>query len=190
MIPPRLAAFASRIGLTGLAIAILVALLAVQTVRLEGFKVWPLSIEGARPKAERLQRDLDNVKAAQAFALEQAQAAKLRAELRYMNLAERIELDAQEDRKSALADAERYIAGNRVRCQAAGSAGSGAPSAAGDHGAALGDGAGATAKLDGPGGDLPHPDMVAVLAQDVRICTDNTVRLEAARAWALELEGD
>ena len=38
MIPPRLAAFASRVGLTGLVIAVLCALLAVQTIRLEGFR--------------------------------------------------------------------------------------------------------------------------------------------------------
>jgi hypothetical protein len=52
LIPPRLAAFASRIGLTGLAIAILIALLAVQTIRLEGFKIWPIKVTGALERAE------------------------------------------------------------------------------------------------------------------------------------------
>ena len=35
---------------------------AVQTVRLEGFRFWPLSIEGALPKVARLETDLANVR--------------------------------------------------------------------------------------------------------------------------------
>jgi hypothetical protein len=177
--PPRLAAFASRIGLTGLAIAVLLTLLAVQTVRLEGFKLWPILHEGWKPKAERYARDLANVKAAQQLALERAQAAKLKAEADYRNLAERIDDDAEQARAGALDDAERFIAANRVRCQAAGRAGSGTVAAASDHSAGDGQGSGQASELD---------DAVAVKADDVRICTANTLQAEAARAWALELE--
>lgn len=176
----RLAAFASRIGLTGLAIAILAALLAVQTVRLEGFRLWPLSIEGARPKVERLQRDLDNVKAAQVVARERAEAAKLKVEQEYRQLAGRIDDEAEDAREGALADAERFIAASRVRCEAAGGRGSGAVAAAGDQGAGRGEAVPGSAELDG---------AVAVSADDVRACTLNTIQANAARDWALGLEG-
>ena len=42
----RLAAFAARIGLTGLVVVLLCAALVVQTVRLEGFHIWPVSVTG------------------------------------------------------------------------------------------------------------------------------------------------
>jgi hypothetical protein len=77
LIYARLAAFASRIGLTGLAIAVLVSLLAVQTARIEGFKVWPLSIEGWKPKAERFEnaaKGCETRHAATRSSLEQLQA--------------------------------------------------------------------------------------------------------------------
>lgn len=45
-----LRAFFSRIGLTGAIIAVLALLLVVQTVRIEGFKVWPVSIKGLKVK--------------------------------------------------------------------------------------------------------------------------------------------
>jgi hypothetical protein len=175
----RLAAFASRIGLTGLAIAILLALLAVQTVRLEGFKLWPLSVEGWKPKAERLQRDLDNVAKAQVTARERLVAAKLKAEADYRNLAERIDDEAEEVRAGALDDAERFIAANRVRCQAAGRGSSGAVAAADNRDTGDSQAVPGAAELDG---------TVAVPAADIRACTVNTLQAEAARAWALELE--
>lgn len=175
--PPRLVAFASRVGLTGLAIAVLVALLAIQTVRLEGLKIWPVNIEGARPKAERLQRTIDEIALAQKQAAAAAQAAKERAEREYRELAERIDDDAEKARTGAMADAERFIAANRVRCQAAGGAGRGTPAASPGDGSGNGQGPGQASELD-----------VAVTADDVRICTTNTLQAEAARAWAIELE--
>jgi hypothetical protein len=178
MIPPRLAAFASRIGLTGLAIAILAALLAVQTVRLEGLSVWPIKVEGWKPRAERLADDLDNVKAAQEIALERALAEKHKAETKYLKLAGRIDNEAHNARVDALADAERFIAANRVHCEAAGSAARGTVAAVAGNGSSVHQGA----------GTLPLVDAVAVPAEDVRICTENTVKALAARDWALGLE--
>jgi hypothetical protein len=176
--PPRLAAFASRIGLTGLAIAVLVALLAIQTVRLEGFKLWPFSIEGARPKAERLQGVIDDIDKAQDDALKAAQEAKERAERNYRDLAERIDDDAEEARAGEMDAAERFIAASRVRCPSNRGASSGAVAPARDNGAR-------DSETTGP---APELDAVAVPADDVRICTVNTLQAEAARAWALELE--
>lgn len=185
----RLSALASRISLTGLAIAILAALLAVQTVRLEGFKLWPLAIEGARPTAARLALDLQNVRQAQGIALERAQAAKLKAETDYRTLAERIDTHAEQQEGAAMAAADRYIAANRVRCEAAGGS-RGRPAAApGDHRAGRGEAPGQTPELDagrGVAGDAGG--LVLVAPEDVRICTANTLQAEAARDWAIGLE--
>lgn len=180
MIPPRVSAFAARVGLTGLVIAVLVALLAVQTVRLEGFKLWPFSIEGAGPKAARLQRTIDDIDKAQKEANRRLREAKEAAERNYRDLAERIDDDAETARAGAMDDAERFIAANRVRCPANRSVGSGTPPTARDNGAGSGESPGAAPELDG----------VVVQADDVRICTTNTLQAEAARAWALVLEAN
>lgn len=173
--------FGARIGLTGLAIAVLIALLAIQTIRLEGLKIWPINIEGARPKAERLQGVIDDIDKAQEQALERAKAAKAETELRYKNLAERIDDEAEQSRRTAMSDAERFIASNRVRCPAnrGGSGGAVAPS--GDSGAGGSNTAGSTTVLDAG---------VVVTEDDVFICTTNTLQAEAAREWALGLKGD
>ena len=51
--PPFLATLFARVGITGLIIAVFAALLVVQTVRLEGFKIWPLKYTGAIERAEK-----------------------------------------------------------------------------------------------------------------------------------------
>ncbi len=135
--------------------------------------------EGWKPRALRDELDLAAVKKAQVVALERAEAAKFKAENKYRNLADRIDLNAQNARVDALADAERYIAAHRVRCEASGGAGSGTVAASDRGGAGRGEAASPAPVVDA---------AVAVSADDVRICTANTVRLEAARDWALGLE--
>lgn len=167
-------------ALIALAFAILVALLVVQTVRLEGFKLWPFEYEGCIARSERLQTDLDNVKSAQSLALERAQTAKAKAEQEYHDLAEETDEKLEQARESAMDAAERYIAAHRVRPQAAGSPGSGSAAAAGDYGTESGDGPGAAPIL-------ASRDFVTVTPDDIRVCTENTVRLESVREWALGL---
>ena len=113
MISAFLAPLTNRIMLA--IIAALIVLLTVQTARIEGFKVWPIAVEGWKPKAERLQADLDNVKAAQVVALAKAQAAKDKAEQNYRTLAENTDDQIKQARSAAMASAERYIAAHRVR---------------------------------------------------------------------------
>ena len=180
MIPPSIAALASRIGLTGLAIAILLALLAVQTVRIEGFRMWPLSIDGWKARALTAEQTIRDIEKAQADALARAELAKAKAEADYRNLAERIDDETEQARESAMDAAERFIAANRVRCEATGRAAGGPAPAAEDRGARDGDAAGGAPELD--------EGFVAVEAADVRICTANTLQAEAAREWALEME--
>lgn len=173
------AALAARIGLNGLAIAVLALLLAVQTVRIEGFKLWPLSVEGWKPRAERLGADLKNVRQAQGVAQAKAQAAKDRAELEYRELAERIDDEADHAEAGALAAAERHIAANLVRCEIARGRSSGPAATAPDRSAGGGQALPGAGQLD---------RAVAVSADDVRACTVNTLQANAARDWALGLE--
>ena len=103
---------------------------------------------------------------AQQIALNEATKAK------YEAAAEK----ADHDYRIALADADRrtddYIRNNRMR-QAGGSGASVA------NAPAEGEAAGS--------GDAARSDAVQVSADDVRICTANSVRLQAVREWGLEL---
>lgn len=164
----------AKLGLTGLAIAILCALLTVQTVRLEGFKLWPLSIEGANPRAERLQATLDEIERAQNAAAEKARLARLEQERKYRELADNADEREREIREDAMADAERFIAANRVRPVNRGPV-SGTGASPGSGGAEGGERSDPAAELD--------EGSVIVPAEDVRICTENTSRLLAVREW-------
>jgi len=177
-IPPIVTAYAARIGLTGAIIAGLCALLAVQTVRIEGLSIWPVKVEGWKPRAIRLQGDIDAVRTAQAEAAQKALEARLAAEQAYRDKAKEADRNEAETRNAALDAADRYIAANRVRCPTPASS-SGGTVAAAQGGSAEGViGSGAGAVMD---------DRVAVTADDIRICTANTTRLIAARDWALGL---
>ncbi len=172
---------AVRLGLTSTAFAIALALLVVQTVRIEGLHVWPLSVTGWKARALDAERAITDIEKAQDDALAAAIAAREQAEADYRNLAERIDRNAEDARQNAMADAERYIAANRVRCPAIGGPAGGTAPAAQDHRAGDGEGPGAAAELDEAG-------RVAVPVNDIRICTANTLQAEAARRWALESE--
>ncbi|HYD23838.1 MAG TPA: hypothetical protein VEB68_03510 [Croceibacterium sp.] len=185
----RLGAIAARIGLSGAAIAVLAALLAVQTVRLEGVRLWPVSIAGWKPRARAAEAQLRQVPDAQAEARRRAELARAETEQAYREIAHRTDQETDDALPPAMAAAERHIADNRVRCPSAGDPTGRADPAAGDRGAGDGDPAGAPAELDAAGGAVADRDArVAVAPEDVRICTENTVRLEGARAWGLALE--
>jgi len=91
-------------------IAVALAIAAVQTVRLEGFKVWPVTIEGWKPKAERYEATIEQVRIEQDVAAEKARLARLEQEARYRVLAERIDDDAKRDMEKTTDAAERFIA--------------------------------------------------------------------------------
>ena len=104
-----------------------------------------------------------------------ARAAKAAQEAKYTQLAK----DADHGYETALVDARAatadYIARNRVRAQAAGDS-RGATVAAAQGGGA-------------ESGERPSEatELVAVQANDVNVCTDNTLRLEAVREWTANL---
>lgn len=182
--------FAIRSGQAAAIAAVVLALaigFAVQTARLEGLKIWPVAIEGWKPKAERLDQALANVKVAEQLAAAWAEAARLNQEARYRAVAQRTDIDAREATSVALGDAEQFIArgghAGQLRAQADRGAGSPAGTGSGNRGPGDPEGAGAPAELDEAEGQL-----IGVTADDVRICTVNTVKAEAAREWALGLE--
>jgi hypothetical protein len=88
--------------------------------------------------------------------------------------------EADHEHALALADArsatDRYIAAHRVRGQAVAGVASPAIASAESGGAQNSDRSSSA------------PDMVAVTAGDIQVCTINTTRLEAAREWALGLK--
>lgn len=118
-----------------------------------------------------------NYARAQAEALAAANAAREATEARYRALAQRSDANAVEARNAALSAADRHIIRNRVQPCAVGSAGSAAIAAASDNGSGDSQRSGADTIVD----------AVAVSADDVRICSDNTARLQAVREWGLAL---
>jgi hypothetical protein len=182
----RLQMFAARVGLTGLALAILLALLALQTVRIEGFALWPLQWEGLktenaglRDEIRALEKKLDRVAEAQAVAAQRAAAFRLAEQQRFQDMKEKTDAELENARVAAMDDARRFIERNRVRPPAAGGAGGGPAAPGGDRDSGGAVQAGGAAELD---------DWVAVPAGDVLICTDNTLRLEAGQDWAAGLD--
>lgn len=163
---PGISTLASSIGIKGGAIIALCIALAV---------CW-FGWDRAAMQRDIANAALDKVAVAAVQAEKAAKEAKEKAEREYRELAERTDNATIERLETELGRAERFIAANRV-CPANRSASGPAPAATGDNGAGSGDGPGEAAELDG----------VIVPADDVRICTINTVRLEAAREWALEL---
>lgn len=166
---------------------------AVQTVRLEGLKVWPLSVEGWKPKAERLQAQIDAMLLAQLLAAEEAEAARLAQEATYRDIAKGIDDNAQADLDGSLRAADRFIAAGGMRAEGDRSAPCRAGTAAGDHRAEDPAGPRRAPQLDAA--TSPQPDaqpqpegLVLVSPADVRICTVNTVIAEAGHQLATQLQ--
>ena len=168
---------------------------AVQTVRLEGLKVWPLSIEGWKPKAEARQAQIDAMLLAQLLAAEEAKAARLAKESQYRDIAERIDEDAKTELDGSLRAADRFIAAGGMRAEAGRSVRCSTGTAAGDHRAEDPAGTRRAPQLDAaPSAQpdtiaQPQPEgLVLISPADVRICTVNTVKAEAGHELATQLQ--
>jgi len=125
-----------------------------------------------RAAARKANDTLALVKPAQELALAKAQAAIAAKEAYYKeqaNAADQNYATAVDDARSAT---DRYIAAHRVPVCPASGAASTAPARPQGNSAQ---------GSDGPG---TAPYMVAVSPEDVSICTSNTLRLEAGKAWA------
>ena len=161
---------------------------AIQTVRLDGFRLGPFAIEGALAKARRLEAERGTIGAMQELAAALAMSAREAAERRYRNLAEEIDREDAVRMPDALAAAERHIAANRLRPAAADCPRSPARAEPGGDRAGRGEAPAQPPQLDAPGSGTAGSERVAVTAEDVRICTANTLQAELARDWVLALE--
>lgn len=150
-------------------IAALVSFSGVQTWRASHWKDQAQLCQAGR------KQDRDRYVQAQKDAAAMALAAKVQQEAAYRAQAERTQSEYETELADASAAADRYIATHRVRAEGAqgASGGTGEGSDRGGAGSAI-----------GPG---ETPELaVAVKADDVRICTENTTRLEAAREWSMQ----
>jgi len=112
--------------------------------------------------------------AAQAIATQKAQAALVAVETAYRSKADEADKAFQSKLADARRSADAYVSLHRVRGAFAGPS-SGTVASAESRGAGSADSASAAT------------DMVAVTPGDIQVCTDNTLRLEAAQQWALSL---
>ena len=178
-------------ALVAIAFALLLIALAVQTTRLEGLHVWPISFAGWIKTAETRQLKIDAILAAQDQAKKDARAARVAQETVYRDIAERIDDNAQDSLEGAMRAADRFIAACGLRAEATGNLRCGPGTGAGNRGAADPDGTRRAAQLDaeGIGGAAGLANgFVVVRAEDVRICTTNTVKAEAGRKFAIDVE--
>ena len=131
---------------------------------------------GANERADRATATLKADRALYTAAQEEAKARAIAAvkaqEARYQEQAANADQSHRQALETAYSALDRYIAANRVRAKAVDRASVGTGEARESDRAE---------SSDGPGGTA---DMVAVTADDLRICTVNTQRLVAVKAWA------
>ncbi len=165
-------ALASKVY-AGLAVASL-TFAAVQTVRIEGLRLWPLSIEGYAAANARLAGDIERIKDAQDEALAKAVAARNAAENQSAELARKADQD-DKTIDDLRAGAARFAAARayRLRPEAAGGPASGAAAPA-ESGPA-------------PDRDGPGADAVVLTRPEYDELVSNSLRLERVRQWGESL---
>lgn len=188
----------AKLSLRGIGVLIVMAIItalavavAVQTVRIDGLRLWPFAIEGLAAKIERLNGDNAALNAGQAMSELAHADAKAAEERDLAQKAKETDNVASAKMEPWLAAADRHIDANRVRGAAVGGLACQTLAAAANHGAGDFVGAGGAPQLDGtrPAPTIPAGlnQQVAVLASDVRTCTVNTIKAEAAHDWAKAL---
>lgn len=163
-------------ALIAFAFAILFALLVVQTVRLEGFKIWPVSIEGCIARSERLRADLDKVKASQKEASRKQAEVIAKKQAEYDQLAKKAQTNEQKihDLSRALTDSYASNAAHRLRPEALGGSPGGSRVASEDNNSGVSE-------------TVPEDALVAISIADLHTCSDNSVYALTAYEWAREL---
>lgn len=149
---------------------------ATQTIRIEGLRLWPISVVGFKEENRTLRLDLDTIKRMQERARADQEAAMLRKEAEYREKAERIDDEYQTRLADANARALAYSKRMRVK----------APSRVASGTSAAPEG-GSPSRPDRPGEDAELGDYIAVSQEDFNILNENTQRLKAAHEWAIGL---
>lgn len=169
---------ALRIALVLLAAMTLFA--AVQTIRIDGFQIDPPFFDPIGPRG--LVAENADLAAANKEFLAQRDAARAEGNrIAKANTAATEKANADEKAELEIEGpaAERFIAAGGVRrCPTPR-----ADPAPSGEGAGIDAGAGALPVMD----DVP---VVAVLPEDIRICTENTVKARAWRDWGLQIEAN
>jgi hypothetical protein len=162
--------------------AVLAALLAVQTIRIDGLRIdlpliGAIGLVGLKAENETLRGQIKALKA------EKAAAARVKAQTEAANTraTEKAEEDAKRFAETDRADADRYIAANRVQRRPRVSASASASDSAGVPAAG--------SEVSFVDDELPE-GLVAVSEADILTCTVNTRILILARQWALEIEAN
>ena len=171
-------AFLARFPWRAWAIAALLALLAIQTIRIEGLRI-PLPLIGAVGPVG-LKADNNALRTAVAkLEADKAIAARLKAQTEQANTraTEKANNDVTQNLRKERTGADAFIARGGVRpCPRT-----------------TGPAQGGSAGVDAGTSALPVMDgvpVVTVLPEDVRICTENTVKARAWREWGLSVEAN
>lgn len=163
-----------------------------QLVDRHGFKFWFVEFEGAHDKIDRLETEIEGMNLAQGQAGQLAKKQREANEAEYRDIAADVDRNAGTALDRGFASADRYIRANRVWQWPEGVPCSGTGTATGGDGTGNPQGAGQAAELDGSrtgrGSGARGDGMVVVSAEDVRICTENTVKAEAARDYVTKVE--
>lgn len=182
------------------AVAVPFVLFLVQTWRIEAQPIrlpfgMAIGHEGYEAQVSRLEAELRALRKAQEEAelLDAVERAQLRND--YLLLAEKANAEIEEARRQERARTDRFIARGGVsphlsrpgpgQAQAAGPNRRADHAHAADQPSVLDDAAGPSAHTGRPG--TFDPVIVRVFAEDVRICTDNTLIAEQAQRWAADL---
>lgn len=152
----------------------------VQTVRIDGFRIDPPLLPAFGPKGLIAERDEARAKVAKLLAERDAAIAKSkRVAAANAAATEKANADEKAELEIEGPAAERFIAAGGVRrCPT-----TRADAAPGRQDAGVDAGAGAVPVMD----DVP---VVTVLPEDVRICTENTVKARAWQQWGLSIEAN
>lgn len=195
MIPPLPSVLAARHTIKAVWLALLVAVFVfvsgfaiVQTVRIEGFKFLVFEKEGYKAENKRLWSEIVALVEASKDAADAQQEVNDAAAKEYSNIAETINEDTSNQLETELDRADDFVRANSVRAQGY----SGEPCrtftpAPRDR---TGNPENTSEPPDVDGPEEPTPPLAGVLVQpeDVRICTINTLKAEAAFDWATQIE--
>lgn len=181
-----------KLALAGGVFLLLAAGNVAQLIDRHGFKFWFVEIEGVHDRADRLEAEIKGIELAQGQAGQMAKDQREANEDEYRDIAADVDRNAGTALDRGFASADRYIRANRVWQWPEGVPCSNAGTAAGGDGTGNPQGAGQTSELDGSrtgrGSGARGDGMVVVSAEDVRICTENTVKAEAARDYVTKVE--
>lgn len=171
---------ANALLIVGIFAALMAVFAAVQTVRIDGLQISLPLIGSIGPKGLIAERDEARAKAAKLLRQRDAAIANSkRVAAANATATEKANADEKAELEIARPAAERFIAAGGVRrCPTAR-----ADTAPAREGAGIDAGAGALPVMD----DVP---VVTVLPDDVRICTENTVKARKWQQWGLSIEAN